>query len=307
MAVMHFRSPVELPLLRKGTPKPAPPDERAYASFRVTQRFDDRDFYYNDGRLHRATDIGNYGCNQWIVAMADGVAYRVRDNATALGASSDALGVRIDHGRGITTEYWHLNRQDVGNGQPIKAGQRIGIHGSTGLGSVCHCHIEAKRNGERIDPEPLMFGGFLVVPEDDDVQIKGKFIRHVHNRSARLTTDSHFRAGVEAGDDSSLEVLNKGALVYPILVVEGRTAGTAPDRAEWYGCIKTAGVSGEQLGYVHSSVLPRTPDGKGVALEVIERLGDEKALQDARGIIEAQTDLIAEYKTKISAALAALR
>lgn len=179
MSTITFRSPVLKPLLRAGTTKPVPPDPRAYETFRVTQQYDSIDFYWKDidiaagrpPRTHQATDIGNFRCGDAVVAMAAGVASRVQDNATALGAPTNALGIRIDHGSGITTEYWHLDGYTVASGQRIGAGQQIGIVGDTGLKSVCHCHVEAKRNGVKFDPEPLMFGGSVQIEEDDDMQI----------------------------------------------------------------------------------------------------------------------------------------
>ena len=274
---LRFRSPVNVPLLRAGTPKPVPPDPRAHDTFRVTQQFDSPDAYHRDGRKHNATDIGNFRCGDPVLAMAPGRARRVKDNATALGAKTDALGIVIDHGHGITTEYWHLNGWTVSDGQMVAAGQQIGIVGRTGLGDVCHVHVEAKRNGIKFDPEPLMFGGSVSV--EDSMQVAGTNLRHVQNRQARLTTNSWFRPGPgrKYGTITD-EPLPVEALLYPIAVVEGEAIGTAADRADWYYAIKTAGVAGSQLGCVHSSVLPRTADGQGVALVPIEQ-ADCRALE----------------------------
>ena len=268
MPTITFRSPVTKPLLRKGTPKPMPPDPRAYDTFRVTQQFSDVDFYHQDGRLHRATDIGNFRCGDPVVAMARGVAYRTTDGA-------GALGVRIDHGSNVVTEYWHLDRQDVTNGHPVNPGQQIGIVGDTGLGNVCHLHVEAKRSGVRIDPEPLMFGGFLVIPEiDEDMRTKGKFLSYIHNRKGALTTDAHFRAGVEVGDNDSMAVFKAGSVLQPVIAVEGVSVGASPDAAVWLGCFAYVSPDNAQyrrLGYIHSSVWPRA-NGQ-LALEPIEESG----------------------------------
>ena len=288
MTTLAFRSPVTKPLLRAGTPKPVPPDPAAYDTFRVTQAFGARDFYYADGRVHGAVDVGNFRCGDPVVAMCAGTARRVKDNARALGAKSDALGIVIDHGHGITTEYWHLDRQDVADGQPVMAGNQIGVVGRTGLGDVCHLHVEAKRAGTRIDPEPLMFGGSLTV--EDDMQIRGASLRHIQNRSARLTTKARFRSSPEI-TENVIDDLEAGALIFPIAIVTGQAVGTAPDAADWYYGIKTAGVKGAQLGCFHSSVLPRTPDGKGVALAPIE-------MTDC----SAQEQTISQLNTKIARA-----
>ncbi len=274
MTTLTFRSPTLEPLHPAGWARPA--TGAGADDFRITQRFDDPDFYWSKldpakaALGHRATDIGNGRCGYPLVAMHGGPSRRLRDNATALGAPSDALGLRIDCGFGITLEYWHLDRYALPDGATVQAGQVIGYVGKTGLGAVCHCHIEAKSHGIRFDPEPLMFGGSLSVQEDDDVKIKGKFLRHVQNRRAQLTIDAHLREGVVAGDDASLQIMPKGTTVYPVVVVEGRPVGTAPDKAAWYGALNWVAERGWVLGYYHSSVLPRTADQAGVALETIE-------------------------------------
>lgn len=163
MATIRFRSPVTKPLLPKGTPKPVPPDPRAYDTFRVTQQFDDvnPNLAINPNRLaHRATDIGNFRCGDPVVSMAPGTIRRVKDSA-------GALGVVIDHGAGVTTEMWHLNGYAGPSSGPVVSGQQVGVVGKTGLGAVCHVHVEAKRDGVRFDPEPLMFGGSLTIEEDN--------------------------------------------------------------------------------------------------------------------------------------------
>lgn len=175
MTTIRFRSPVTRPL---HPPRIGP---RIADEFYVTQRFGDPDFYWKDRDTakylagHRATDIGNGQCGYPIVAMAPGRVIHVEDNATAFGAPNNALGVRIDHGHGVTTDVWHLDSRSVFNGELVAAGRQIGKLGKTGLGQVCHAHIEARINGVRINPEPLMFGGSITigaaVPEEDDLLI----------------------------------------------------------------------------------------------------------------------------------------
>jgi hypothetical protein len=171
MAVIQFRSPVTTPLHRKGQCVPSSDD------FCVTQQFDDPDYYWsnipnppNPLPTHRATDIGNFRCGYPIVAMAAGTAWRVQDNASALGAASNALGIVIDHGSGVKSAYWHLASWTAANGAWVNGGQEIGKLGSTGLGATCHTHIEMTLNAVKIDPEPYMFGAPLdtAAPSEDD-------------------------------------------------------------------------------------------------------------------------------------------
>lgn len=156
MASITFRRPTTYPVHPKGWVRPP-----GNVDFVVTQDYDDPDGYV--GGQHRAVDLGNGRCNDLVVAMAPGIAYRVRDDATAAGATTDALGIAVDHGYGVTTEYWHLSSYAVANGTRVQAGTIVGRHGSTGLSSGCHIHVEAKRNGVRFDPEPLIFGGSVTI------------------------------------------------------------------------------------------------------------------------------------------------
>ena len=203
--MIRFGSPVTRPLhprRREGEP-------REGDHFYVTQQFDDPDYYWSNAPnppnplpTHRATDIGNAQCGYPIVAMASGTAYRIKDNATALGAPNDALGIRIDHGEGVATAYWHLASWSVPDGTKVRAGQEIGKLGNTGLGQVCHCHIEATVNGKRIDPEPLMFEGTIPAQEDDVLADKINYLEQPFpartGKGGAVRTDATFGAATLA-------------------------------------------------------------------------------------------------------------
>jgi hypothetical protein len=161
---MTFRRPTALPIHPQTWVRPS-----GNTDFRITQRFAVPDSYYGGRQQHNAVDLGNFSCGGAVVAMAPGTVRRVQDNAMALGAKTNALGVIVDHGSGVQSEYWHLNAYAGPMSGPIVAGTQIGLVGRTGLGDVCHLHVEVKRNGVRIDPEPLMFGTPLNL--EDDVKI----------------------------------------------------------------------------------------------------------------------------------------
>ncbi|MDO5652725.1 MAG: M23 family metallopeptidase [Brachymonas sp.] len=61
--------------------------------------------------------------------------------------------VRINHGNGYETIFGHLSRIDVKTGATIKAGEVLGLLGSTGRSTGPHLHYEVLRNGERLNPE----------------------------------------------------------------------------------------------------------------------------------------------------------
>ena len=60
--------------------------------------------------------------------------------------------VYIDHGQGLVTLYCHLDRIEVRPGEPVAAGQRIGLSGNTGRTSGPHLHWTVLANGAAVDP-----------------------------------------------------------------------------------------------------------------------------------------------------------
>jgi murein DD-endopeptidase MepM/ murein hydrolase activator NlpD len=66
------------------------------------------------------------------------------------------LTVVIDHGGGIQSMYFHLNRIAVQKGQVARKGQTIGFVGSTGRATGPHLHWGIRMNGARIDPLLLL-------------------------------------------------------------------------------------------------------------------------------------------------------
>jgi murein DD-endopeptidase MepM/ murein hydrolase activator NlpD len=87
-----------------------------------------------------------------IVALAEPL--QVRGNA-----------VIIDHGQGVFSGYWHLSQILVSVGQPVKAGDILGLVGNTGLSTGAHLHWELRIYGIAVDPmqfltEPLIRGDF---------------------------------------------------------------------------------------------------------------------------------------------------
>lgn len=70
--------------------------------------------------------------------------------------------VIIDHGGGLYTLYAHLSRIDVAEGDEVKAGDPLGLSGSTGRVTGPHLHWGAKIGSVPFDPrallDPALFG-----------------------------------------------------------------------------------------------------------------------------------------------------
>ncbi|OZU89038.1 hypothetical protein CIL03_08450 [Virgibacillus indicus] len=109
------------------------------------------------GRLHAGIDIaapGIYG--QPAVAFRSGTVIVSELNGTIGGGLENGSGygymVVIDHGDGTKTRYAHLAQKGIPVGSEVKAGERIGVIGSTGHSSGPHLHFEILINDVAVDP-----------------------------------------------------------------------------------------------------------------------------------------------------------
>jgi murein DD-endopeptidase MepM/ murein hydrolase activator NlpD len=60
--------------------------------------------------------------------------------------------VILDHGYGVTSLYGHLSRIDVKVGELVRAGQQLGLSGSTGLAGGDHLHFAILVDDTYVDP-----------------------------------------------------------------------------------------------------------------------------------------------------------
>lgn len=118
---------------------------------------------------HRGTDIvlqdfGMMETGTDILAAAPGTVAALRDGMQDI-AVTDATrqdingrecgnAVRIDHGEGWQTLYCHMKQGSIAvqNGQQVKAGDRLGLVGLSGLTNIPHLHISVLRDGALVDP-----------------------------------------------------------------------------------------------------------------------------------------------------------
>jgi murein DD-endopeptidase MepM/ murein hydrolase activator NlpD len=123
-----------------------------------------RDPFTGAGAMHTGIDFsGIHGTP--IYAAADGIVEKAQMMA------GYGFAVELDHGRNIGTLYAHLSRISVRNGQRVKAGQIIGLMGSTGRSTGTHLHYEVRLNGSPVNPRPFLEAS------DDVLEIQKRAIR----------------------------------------------------------------------------------------------------------------------------------
>jgi len=67
--------------------------------------------------------------------------------------------VLLQHPGGYETMYGHLSRVVVQQGEMVRAGQVIGLSGSTGRSTAPHLHFEIRRGGQSVDPLTMVREG----------------------------------------------------------------------------------------------------------------------------------------------------
>lgn len=101
------------------------------------------------GRTHKGIDL-KLNSNDTVVAAFEGKVRVVNYEARGYGNY-----VIIRHPNGLETVYGHLNKQLVKEDQTVKAGEPIGLGGSTGRSTGPHLHFETRFMGYPINPAAI--------------------------------------------------------------------------------------------------------------------------------------------------------
>lgn len=112
--------------------------------------------------------------------------------------------VVIRHNNGLETVYGHLSKQLVEENQPVKAGEPIGLGGSTGLSTGSHLHFECLFLGQAIDPALLfdfpnqdIVSDFYTFYKDADGANSGKHYASVEKEEGKQDADNGQTADVK--------------------------------------------------------------------------------------------------------------
>ena len=101
------------------------------------------------GRWHQGSDL-NLDTGDPIYTTFDGVV-----RISALDGRGYGRFVVVRHHNGLETLYGHMSKQLVESGDQIKAGDLIGLGGSTGRSTGPHLHFEVRYEGNPFDPRNI--------------------------------------------------------------------------------------------------------------------------------------------------------
>ncbi len=107
---------------------------------------------------HNGVDIAAKGGTQVYAAAAGQVLKAVTEYKLNRGRGRY---IQIEHANGFVTVYNHLSVVKIQEGEQVKAGQIIGLVGSTGRSTGAHLHFEVMNDGANEDPAKRVdFSGF---------------------------------------------------------------------------------------------------------------------------------------------------
>lgn len=150
----------------------------------VTSKFGPRTYTYQGKKIsdyHKGIDLiaSPNNRNEEILAFADGVVTGVQKTGAQYGTGCY---VRIKHSNGYYTLYYHLKSGSivVNKGDNVKAGQKLGIIGTTGQSTGVHLHFQIDKGGSAsaIDPYDYLFNGkaFISNSTSNDSSIANKSV-----------------------------------------------------------------------------------------------------------------------------------
>ena len=117
-------------------------------------------FGFRRYRWHYGTDLKVYYGDP-ISAAFDGIVRIVDYERYGYGRY-----VVLRHLNGFETLYGHLSKAKVKVGQKVKAGELIGLGGSTGRSTGTHLHFEVRYQGNAIDPASIYDFTYACLKED---------------------------------------------------------------------------------------------------------------------------------------------
>jgi murein DD-endopeptidase MepM/ murein hydrolase activator NlpD len=173
------------------------------------------------GRMHKGIDLA-IKSNDTIYAAFDG---KVRlTNYEAKGYGNYVI---IRHPNGLETVYGHLNKHLVKPDQVVKAGDPIGLGGSTGRSTGPHLHFETRFMGYAINPSAIFDFANQTTHTDTYLFDKKTYTKARNyapsNNLAKAEKENPYRA---ASDSKDSYTVRKGDTLSSIAKSYGMSATT---------------------------------------------------------------------------------
>ncbi len=149
------------------------------ATTRITSNFG-----YRWSRWHNGTDL-DLDTGDSVRTTFDGMVRIVGWNGSGYGRF-----IMVRHYNGLETLYGHLSKQLVESGQTVKAGEVIGLGGSTGRSTGPHLHYENRYEGNPFDPR-YIFDWPEGQIKSDHFTLTPEVWNHLRGKSSK----SEFEAG----------------------------------------------------------------------------------------------------------------
>lgn len=124
-------------------------EEGRYAAMPLKEIRPTSQFGLRWGRNHTGTDL-NLNTGDTIVSVFDGMVRVVGSDGRGYGRF-----VVVRHYNGLETLYGHMSKPLSKSGMVVKAGDVIGLGGSTGRSTGPHLHFEVRYEGNPFDPRHI--------------------------------------------------------------------------------------------------------------------------------------------------------
>ncbi len=167
-------------------------------SFPVTDTRITSPFGFRRYRWHYGTDLKVYYGDS-VAAAFDGIVRIVDYERYGYGRY-----VVLRHLNGFETLYGHLSKAKVKVGETVKAGELVGLGGSTGRSTGTHLHFEIRYQGNAIDPSTiydftsdcLLTDTYLITPASFQYLVDARKVRYHRIRSGDTLGHISQRYGV---------------------------------------------------------------------------------------------------------------
>lgn len=197
--------------------------------YRVTSPFGVREDPMNPAvrSMHYGIDLTlwrGWSALAYICAAWDGVVTRADYDA------SRGNYVVIDHGDGLTSQYYHMAQSTVKvrAGQNVTAGQVIGYMGNTGASTGAHLHFQLELDGVPIDPMPYITGEVPDAPAEEPLGGgigEGSVLGNTPAEWAREAVEWAVENGILYGDENGNYRLHEPCTREMMLVFLHRAMG----------------------------------------------------------------------------------